>query len=152
MSHCGRCSELRPSLSTVLANHHYSSECDAPKSCSSHLLSTTTCTLCVHLSLTHINAIPLPSSPQPGSTPDLPSAIECIPSRNKSTMYVRPSINLRRPLCSYSTLGVTQIMNSCGLTIQTRQLHRPCLRACATPASMPSLRPTTFSVEDPRHI
>ena len=49
-------------------------QCDALESCIS------TCSLCVHLFFSHIDTIPLSSSPQPGTTPDLPSILECIPS------------------------------------------------------------------------
>jgi hypothetical protein len=106
---------------------------------------------CIHLSFFNTNTIPLSSSPQPDTIPDLSSTLECIPSRNKSTMYVHVHLSFKGPSRSCS-LRIAQIMSLRGRSIQTRRLHRPSLRACATPVSTPSLGPTTSSVEDPMHI
>ena len=103
---------------------------------------------CIHFSFLHTVAISLSSSPQPDSTPDLPSTIECISCRNKSPMCVHAHPAFKGRYLS----GITQIMSLRGLSIQTRQLRRRYLRACATPDSMPSLGPTTSSAEDRVHV
>lgn len=105
---------------------------------------------CIHFSFLHTDAISLSSSPQPDSTPDLPSALECISCRNKSPMCVHAHLEFKFQFQYLS--GTTQIMSLRGLSIQTRRLRRPYLRVCATPDSMRSLGHTTSSAEDPVHV
>jgi hypothetical protein len=58
---------------------------------------------CIYLSFLHTNNVPLSCSPQPDSTPDLPSTFECITSRNKSTMCVHVHLAFKGLLLSYSS-------------------------------------------------
>ena len=106
---------------------------------------------CIHFFFLHTYTIPLSGSPQPDSTPDLPSTPECIPCRNKGSMYAHLHLSFNGSLRSYSS-GLTQIMNLRELSIQTRHLRSRYRRACAMLVSTPLLGPMTSSAEDPMQV